>query len=61
MTAARNLRVASVQMEHRDGDREANFAKLEAFVAQGGRAGSTTGGVPRMLRVWILVHPQLID
>src|SRR5689334_7307054 len=26
------LRVASVQMEHRDGDREANFAKIEHFV-----------------------------
>jgi predicted amidohydrolase len=34
MTAARRLRVASVQMEHADGDREANFAKIEGFVAR---------------------------
>jgi predicted amidohydrolase len=40
MTAARNLRAASVQMEHRDGDREANFAKLEAFVAQAAAQGA---------------------
>jgi predicted amidohydrolase len=37
--AARQLRVASVQMEHRDGDKEANFAKLERFVAQAAAQG----------------------
>src|SRR5438045_1390620 len=40
MTTARKLRVASVQMEHRDGDREANFAKLERFVAQAAAQGA---------------------
>jgi hypothetical protein len=34
VTAARRLRVASVQMEHQDGSQEANFAKIEDFVAQ---------------------------
>src|SRR6202011_5149104 len=34
MTDARRLRVASVQMEHADGDREANFTKIESFVAR---------------------------
>jgi predicted amidohydrolase len=34
MPDVRKLRVASVQMEHTDGDREANFAKIENFVAQ---------------------------
>ncbi len=34
MADARRLRVASVQMEHTDGDKQANFAKLEQFVAQ---------------------------
>jgi predicted amidohydrolase len=34
MTDARTLRVASVQMEHADGDKEANFAKIEQFVAR---------------------------
>jgi len=33
MADARKLRAASVQMEHRDGDKEANFTKLERFVA----------------------------
>jgi len=30
----RGLRVASVQMEHTDGDKQANFAKIEEFTAQ---------------------------
>jgi predicted amidohydrolase len=34
VTAVRKLRVASVQMEHQDGDQEANFTKIEGFVAQ---------------------------
>lgn len=34
MAGARKLRAASVQMEHRDGDKETNFATLERFVAQ---------------------------
>src|SRR3981081_1586757 len=34
MADARRFRVASVQMEHADGDREANFAKIEGFVAR---------------------------
>jgi len=34
MRVVRQLRVASVQMEHTDGDREANFATLENFVAR---------------------------
>ena len=34
MTDARRLRAASVQMEHTDGDKEANFAKIEHFVTQ---------------------------
>src|ERR1700712_1997648 len=33
MADARELRAASVQMEHEDGDKDANFAKLERFVA----------------------------
>jgi len=40
MTVARKLRAASVQMEHRDADREANFAKLESFVAQAAAQGA---------------------
>jgi predicted amidohydrolase len=40
MTAARKLRVASVQMEHRDGDRDANFAKIERFVAEAAAQGA---------------------
>jgi predicted amidohydrolase len=34
MADERKLRVASVQMEHTDGDKQSNFAKLEQFVAQ---------------------------
>src|SRR5215475_8618913 len=34
------LRVASVQMEHKDGDRDANFAKIEHFVAQAASQGA---------------------
>jgi predicted amidohydrolase len=34
MRDVRQLRVASVQMEHTDGDREANFATIENFVAR---------------------------
>jgi predicted amidohydrolase len=34
MTDARRLRAASVQMEHKDGDKEANFAKIERFVTE---------------------------
>ena len=34
MTDTRGLRVASVQMEHTDGDKQANFAKIEKFTAQ---------------------------
>lgn len=34
-----SLRVASVQMEHKDGHRDANFAKLEAFVARAAQQG----------------------
>jgi predicted amidohydrolase len=41
MTGVHQLRVASVQMEHKDGDRGANFAKLETFVA---RAAAQGGG-----------------
>jgi predicted amidohydrolase len=33
MADGRRLRVASVQMEHTDGDKQANFAKIETFVA----------------------------
>jgi predicted amidohydrolase len=33
MVDGRRLRVASVQMEHTDGDKQANFAKIETFVA----------------------------
>ena len=33
MADERRLRVASVQMEHTDGDKQANFAKIETFVA----------------------------
>jgi predicted amidohydrolase len=40
VTVARKLRVASVQMEHQDGDRDANFAKIEAFVAQAAAQGA---------------------
>src|SRR5581483_9261727 len=35
-----SLRVASVQMEHKDGAREANFAKIEQFVAQAAAQGA---------------------
>jgi N-carbamoylputrescine amidase len=35
----RDIRVAAVQFEHAAGDKEANFAKLEAFVAQAEAAG----------------------
>src|SRR6201994_37182 len=34
MTDGRRLRVASVQMQHRDGDKEANFATIEKFTAE---------------------------
>ena len=34
MNETRGLRVASVQMEHTDGDKQANFAKIEEFTAQ---------------------------
>jgi predicted amidohydrolase len=34
MKDRRNLRVASVQMEHTDGDKQANFAKIEKFSAE---------------------------
>jgi predicted amidohydrolase len=34
------LRVASVQMEHKDGDRDANFAKIEHFVAAAAAQGA---------------------
>src|SRR5882762_9515761 len=34
MADTRRLRVASVQMEHTDGDKQANFAKIEQFAAQ---------------------------
>jgi predicted amidohydrolase len=40
VTAARKLRVASVQMEHQDGKQEANFAKIEGFVAQAAAQGA---------------------
>jgi len=40
MTATLKLRVASVQMEHRDGDRQANFAKIERFVAEAAAQGA---------------------
>jgi predicted amidohydrolase len=40
MAAARKLRVASVQMEHQDGDRGANFTKIEDFVAQAAAQGA---------------------
>jgi hypothetical protein len=40
VTAARRLRAASVQMEHRDGDREANFTKIERFVAEAAAQGA---------------------
>src|SRR3569832_1429720 len=33
MKDMRGLRVASVQMEHTDGDKQANFAKIEKFTA----------------------------
>src|SRR3569833_1985121 len=33
MTDGRTLRGASVQMEHTDGDKEANFAKIDQFTA----------------------------
>ncbi|MBS0420567.1 MAG: nitrilase family protein [Proteobacteria bacterium] len=33
MAEVRRLRVASVQMEHTDGDKQANFEKIETFVA----------------------------
>ena len=33
MKDQRNLRVASVHMEHTDGDKQANFAKIEKFTA----------------------------
>ena len=32
----RDIRVAAVQFEHVAGDKQANFAKIEAFVAQAG-------------------------
>jgi hypothetical protein len=40
VTVARKLRVASVQMEHQDGDRDTNFTKIEAFVAQATAQGA---------------------
>jgi predicted amidohydrolase len=40
VTAARKLRVASVQMEHQDGKQEANFAKIAGFVAQAAAQGA---------------------
>src|SRR5262249_34395856 len=40
MAAAGTLRGASVQMEHKDRDREANFAKLERFTAQAAAQGA---------------------
>jgi predicted amidohydrolase len=40
VTAARKLRVASVQMEHQDGKQEANFAKIEGFVVQAAAQGA---------------------
>src|SRR6266702_6777716 len=46
MTAARKLGVASVQMEHRDGDRDANFAKIEGFVAQAASQGAQLAVFP---------------
>ena len=61
MKDRRGLRVASVQMEHTDGDKQANFAKIEKFTAAGGRAECATGRVPRMLRDRLLVHPQPFD
>lgn len=36
---SRSLRVAAVQMESAPGDKAANFAKIEAFVAQAARQG----------------------
>jgi N-carbamoylputrescine amidase len=40
VTHTRGLRVASVQMEHSDGDRETNLAKIESFVAQAAARGA---------------------
>ena len=46
MTAGRRLRAASVQMEHRDNDREANFTKIEAFVARAAAQGAQLAVFP---------------
>ncbi|MBI5724870.1 MAG: acyltransferase [Planctomycetes bacterium] len=35
----KNVRVAAVQMEHRNGDKEFNFAKIEGFCEQAKKAG----------------------
>ena len=35
----RDIRVASVQYEHADGDKDANFAKIESFVEQAAERG----------------------
>ena len=35
----RDIRVASVQYEHADGDKDANFAKIESFVEQAAGRG----------------------
>src|SRR3981081_4313954 len=40
VTAARRLRVASVQMEHQDGNQQANFTKIEGFVAEAAARGA---------------------
>ena len=40
VTAARKLRVASVQMEHQDSNQEANFTKIEGFVARAAAQGA---------------------
>src|SRR3954471_11009273 len=39
MTASRTLRVASVQFESAPADKDANFAKIEAFTAQAAAQG----------------------
>lgn len=41
-----NLRAAVVQMEHADGDKAANWAKIEAFVARAAGAGVTLLAFP---------------
>ena len=42
----KDVRVAAVQFEHMAADKEANFAKIEAFTAKAAAAGRADSRVP---------------